>query len=301
MIQPFHSCFGRRTFQDLGLLVVALAGTVSTLSGQAQVGGTRFTDEDYRRHIDSLKKKIPNEEFTILIQKPFVVIGDETPNKVRQRATNTIQWAVKKLKQDYFKEDPNHIIDIWLFKDKGSYEKYCHRLFGSEPSTPYGYYSSANRALVMNIATGGGTLVHEIVHPFIESNFPRCPSWFNEGLASLYEQCREENGRIMGLTNWRLRGLQIHIRDNKVPSFEKLCSTSRYEFYQEDPGTHYSQARYLCYYLQQKGKLRTFYHQFVKNIEQDSTGALTLKIVLAEKDLDRFQEKWERYVMGLRF
>ena len=24
----------------------------------------------------------------------------------------------------------------------------------------------------MNISTGGGTLVHEIVHPFIEANFP---------------------------------------------------------------------------------------------------------------------------------
>ena len=34
----------------------------------------------------------------------------------------------------------------------------------------------------MNISTGGGTLVHEIVHPFIEANFPACPPWLNEGL-----------------------------------------------------------------------------------------------------------------------
>ena len=40
----------------------------------------------------------------------------------------------------------------------------------------------------MNIATGGGTLVHEIVHPFMAANFEQCPSWFNEGLGSLYEQ-----------------------------------------------------------------------------------------------------------------
>ena len=46
----------------------------------------------------------------------------------------------------------------------------------------------------MNIATGGGTLVHEIVHPFVEANFPGCPTWFNEGLGSLYEQSAERKG-----------------------------------------------------------------------------------------------------------
>ena len=42
-------------------------------------------------------------------------------------------------------------------------------------TTPYGYYSAAHRALIMNIATGGGTLVHEIVHPFVRANFPQMP------------------------------------------------------------------------------------------------------------------------------
>ena len=50
----------------------------------------------------------------------------------------------------------------------------------------------------MNISTGGGTLVHEIVHPFVAANFPNCPAWFNEGLGSLYEQSGEVNGAIHG-------------------------------------------------------------------------------------------------------
>ena len=50
----------------------------------------------------------------------------------------------------------------------------CHalELFGDEPETPYGYFSAEHQALIMNIATGGGTLVHEIVHPFMEANVP---------------------------------------------------------------------------------------------------------------------------------
>jgi len=57
-------------------------------------------------------------------------------------------------------------------KDAASYEKNTLLLFKEKPSTPYGYYSSTHKALIMNIATGGGTLVHEIVHPFVEANFP---------------------------------------------------------------------------------------------------------------------------------
>ena len=211
------------------------------------------TAADYAQHVMRLKSRLPNKDFTILIEHPFVVVGDEKPLQVQQRASQTVRWATTRLKNSYFKKDPNQILDIWLFKDKTSYEANTLRLFGSKPSTPYGYYSSTEGALVMNIATGGGTLVHEIVHPFIESNFPDCPSWFNEGLGSLYEQSSSRDGRIVGLTNWRLAGLQRAIKNDSVPSFATLCSTTRNQFYREDPGTNYSQARYLCYYLQEKG------------------------------------------------
>jgi hypothetical protein len=153
----------------------------------------------------------------------------------------------------------------------------------------------------MNIATGGGTLVHEIVHPFIASNFPDCPSWFNEGLASLYEQARDRDGHIAGLTNWRLRGLHAAIRDGELPSFEKLCGTTTRQFYDHDRGTNYAQARYLCYYLQEHGLLVKFYRAFRRHVGTDPTGIDTLKSVLGEEDLAAFQNRWEQYVLKLKF
>jgi len=262
----------------------------------------KFSDRAFEQHIAKLKKSFdPSEPFTFIVQKPFVVIGNESPEIVDQRSRATVKWAVDHLKKDYFKRDPKHIINVWLFKDKVTYETYCVNLFGRKPTTPFGYYSSADRALVMNIATGGGTLVHEIVHPFIESNFQGCPSWFNEGLASLYEQSRDNQGTIQGLTNWRLRGLQLAIMDQSVPSFETLCSTTTDQFYRKDPGTNYAQARYLCYYLQQKGQLTKFYHSFVANHQQDPTGVKTLKQTLGVDDLVEFQETWQNFVQQLRF
>lgn len=260
-----------------------------------------FTAADYAQHIMELKKRLPHKDFTILIEEPFVVVGDEAPAQVQGRAESTVRWAVKRLKAAYFDKDPIEILDVWLFKDKDSYTKNVKTLWNKEPGTPYGYYSSTDKALVMNIATGGGTLVHEIVHPFVESNFPDCPSWLNEGLGSLYEQSNSRNDQIVGMTNWRLAGLQRAISNDTVPTFKELCSTTRNEFYNRDKGTNYSQARYLCYYLQEHGLLRKFYHQFHKDAAKDPTGYETLQAVLDVDDMAEFKKDWEAYVLKLRF
>jgi hypothetical protein len=271
-------------------------------AGRLKIAATSktITDADYAQHIMTLKKKIPAGAFHIVIQKPFVVIGDESSGVVEERSKRSIKWSIDKLKAVYFRKDPERILDIWLFKDRESYLKNAKELFDDTPSTPYGYYSSYNRALVMNISTGSGTLVHEIVHPFIESNFPGCPSWFNEGLASLYEQCGERNGRITGFTNWRLKGLKQAIDRDAVPSFKSLCSTTRQQFYNQDKGTNYSQARYLCYYLQEKKLLAKYYHAFVKNAKTDPTGYKTLQKTLSADDMTKFQKSWQHWVMALR-
>ena len=281
------------------VLIAAALAALNLFSDSRDVLAESFSDAEYREHIEKLEKRLPGAGFTIVVERPFVVVGDEAPHIVRQRARGTIRWAVHLLKQDYFAKNPDRILDIWLFKDKESYETNVKRLFDKEPTTPFGYYSSKHRALVMNISTGGGTLVHEIVHPFIESNFEDCPSWFNEGLASLYEHCSERGGRIHGNTNWRLKGLHKAIREEKLGSFADLCSTSTREFYADKNGTNYAQARYLCYYLQQRGLLRKFYHAFRRNADTDPTGYKTLVATLGSPNMDDFQEMWESYMLRL--
>jgi hypothetical protein len=133
------------------------------------------------------------------------------------------------------------------------------------------------------------------------ANFPGCPAWFNEGLGSLYEQCGEVNGHIHGFTNWRLAGLQKSIRAGTVPSFKEFTSTTHEEFYQADRGTNYGQARYLCYYLQEKGLLVKFHAEFCAKRAEDPTGYKTLQKILAEPDMAAFQKKWERFVAALTF
>jgi len=275
----------------------AIALLAAVLAGAAEAG---LTEADYARHAAALEKMVP-EGFTIVVQRPFVVIGDESPALVRRRAVGTVKWAVDRLKKDFFAKDPKEILDVWLFKDKASYRKHAREIFGDHPTTPYGYYSSEHKALVMNIATGGGTLVHEIVHPFMRANFPACPAWFNEGLASLYEQSADRDGHIVGLTNWRLAGLKEAIRKGRVPPFKDLAATSDHQFYRMDKGTNYAQARYLCYWLQENGLLVKYYHAFAAGHEKDPTGHETLKRILGTDDIRAFKKRWEAWVLTLTF
>jgi len=260
-----------------------------------------LVSENLQEHAEQLRTKLKDLPFTVLIETPFVVIGDEPEAAVRQHAQSTVRVMVDLLKKDYFARDPSNVLEIWLFKDEVSYRKHAKEFFNDDPNTPYGYYSSANKALIMNISTGGGTLVHELVHPLMEANFPGCPAWFNEGMGSLYEQSGVVAGHIHGFTNWRLRGLQNGLRRKIVPTFKALTSMSTEEFYREATGTNYAQARYLLYYLQEKKLLVKFYRLFVANAKTDPTGYKTLQNVLGERDMIAFQRRWEAFVLGLTY
>jgi len=68
----------------------------------------------------------------------------------------------------------------------------------------------------MNIATGGGTLVHEMTHALMAPDFPQAPIWISEGLASLYEQCRVEKQSLKGDPNWRLPELKRALKREDI-------------------------------------------------------------------------------------
>jgi hypothetical protein len=255
------------------------------------------TDADVAQHVLALKEKLPRGA-TIALERPFVVIGDEAPAKVQERA-QTVRWAIDLLRKDFFPKDPSPLLDVWVFKDRKSYESNARTLFGDTPDTPYGYYLESHRALVMNIAPGYGTLTHELVHPFIDANVPAAPPWLNEGLASLYERPSEVKGHLVGLPNWRLPGLKAAIRAKTVPSFAALTALDATAFYDDDDGLHYAQSRYLCYYLQEKGLLIELVKRLRERGADDPTGYRALQAVLGEKDMAAFQRRWEAQMAKL--
>jgi hypothetical protein len=233
------------------------------------------------------------------IRKIYYVASNAT-NSDFVRYSNTITRMDDHLTKYFVKQRPLFLLKVYLFKDAKSYERFCVKSLNEKPSTPFGFYRSDGHLLVMNIATGTGTLAHEIVHPFVESDFPGAPSWFNEGFASLYEQSMESNGKMIGLANWRLPGLQKAISNKKCPALSSFMADTSENFYADESGVSYGLARYLCFYLQEQGKLEEFYKSYRDNFSKDVTGRKMLEQVTGQKlpDLEKSLHSW---VQQLRY
>jgi hypothetical protein len=256
----------------------------------------------YAQHVMALREQLDGTDLrsaSIRVEPPFVVIGDAGA-AILASDVRTVKWTVDLLEHDFFTTRPRKIIDIYLFHGDRSYRRGVQALTTEAPDTPYGFYSPAHGALFMNIETGGGTLVHEIVHPYVEADLPDAPPWLNEGLGSLFEQSAQQGGHIVGRTNWRLAGLQRALATGEVPSFRTLLALDRDAFYRDGSAVNYAASRYLLYYLQEQGKLRDFYRAFRIGRTKDPTGYATLADTLGERDMDAFRARWENFVTALK-
>jgi hypothetical protein len=241
------------------------------------------------------------DKFHVRYEWPFVVAGNIPLRRFNAIFEYSLLDSYRCLQRDYFATVPTDVITVYLFGDDATYRRYTLELFDDKPDTPFGYYSPSKRALIMNIGTGTGTLVHELCHALFEYDFPNAPTWFNEGLASLHEQCTHRGESLVGLPNWRLPALQKAIRAKKPLPLATLMGKARpASFYDRDDGLNYPTARYLCQYVQQQGKLKEYYALLKRTIDKDPTGQKALETVL-DAPLATIEPAWQSWVMTLRF
>ena len=241
-----------------------------------------------------------DESFIVEREGIFVIAGNLPRRRFEAIRRDTVALAAQALWASYCTRRPPDPVVIYLFADGRTYRAWAKRLFGDERVSHFGYYRPAQNAMLMNIATGTGTLVHELTHALVRPDFPDIPTWFDEGLASLHEQCQVGPKGIRGLVNWRLPGLQRAIREGRLVPLAKLVATTEREFRGPNEGLHYAEARYLVMYLQHKGLLRRFYREFRRNVANDPTGARTLEAVTG-KSIPELQKDWLAWVGTLRF
>ena len=200
-------------------------------------------------------------EFRYATVGPWLIATDMDADELSSTADSTIgTYAASIQRQLFTKKVVTQPLKVLLFKDGESYEKWNKKLYNERPTTPYGYFSRAKRALVMNIGTGGGTLIHEMTHAMAEADFPAIPAWLNEGLGSLYEAAAmDSKHHVIGIKNWRLKGLLDDLKKGTAAHYRTLIGISDGDFYGENRGANYASMRYLMQWLQDKGKLEAFY------------------------------------------
>lgn len=235
----------------------------------------------------------------VVTYAPFVIAGDLPLQELRHQYRATIHPSAQAIQATYCEKRPDAPIVVLLFENEVSYRRHSERLFAQKQVSIYGYYKPSTRTLTINLATGTGTLVHELTHALIDFDFPRIPLWLNEGLGSLHEQSRfvankhDKTLRIEGLANWRLPILLTAIEDDQLGSVHELVQSGR--FRGTDEALNYAYARYFCMFLQQRGKLTRLYTRLRGRIEQDASGAATLRELFPAdswQDIDRQFRAW---------
>lgn len=273
--------------------------------------GDEVPEEPYDLAADlAERKRLAREKFgkkvrLRVVEKVFLAVGAPPMNK---RDFDRSLWIMRKSTTAYlngrFGQRPARAVSVYLFPGKRPYNKFCKKEYGG-CGTPYGVYYHRDRRIVMNMRPGLGTLTHELVHPFVETDFPDAPEWLNEGIASLFERPSfPEDGEIRGRTNWRLPRLVSAIRsddeeERKRARLHRVFSMSDDEFRGDHEDLHYAMGRYICQWLDKNDQLWPFYQAYRDGYADDTNGVKAFEEVVG-KTPAQANDEWLRWVARLK-
>ncbi|MEK7470011.1 MAG: hypothetical protein AAB074_21800 [Planctomycetota bacterium] len=280
--------------------LLALACLVACSPGRAEDGPVKEpeADKEKEKTLRATMEEHIGADADFKRAGPFLIAGHLEAAEM-ERCAGTVERSRTALHKQFFDKEPDVLFAVYLLPNHDKYDAFCVKFMGDHPTSKYGFYLPSRKSLVMNIGTGSGTLVHEMTHALMEIDFPKVPTWFNEGLASLFEQCTTEDGKIKGLVNWRLPILQSALKDGSIISWKKLLEFTGASFYGDGSGLRYAQARYLCMWLQEKGKLEEFYEKIRDGVEKDPKGWDALSAVLDGK-MEEAEKEWREWAGRLR-
>jgi len=231
----------------------------------------------------------------------FVLAGAPSLSRTGfDHAVDLTRRALVALHAGRFDASPARPVGVWLFPTAKPYQAWCHARWSADCISIYGFFLSDERLLVMNVGPGLGTLTHELVHPILRADFPRAPTWIDEGIASLYEApVIAKPGSIRGIKNWRLPRLRKALdaaAERGAARLDRLFALSDDAFRGDGEDLHYALARYFCQWMDAKGWLWPFYRRWRDDAAADPTGEATFRAVtgLTPAAAHAAFEKWVR-------
>ncbi len=242
------------------------------------------------RTAEGLHKQL-GEGFLVYKRKNYIIATDLDKKTADYVINGVFENCKQILVKQFFDSRADDVVVIYIFKNKTSYYTGLQKYLQMQPISPYGHYGNRDRYIVVNYATGPGTLVHELTHSLMAIDFPGAPIWISEGLASLYEQCRVENGQLLGEQNWRLPELHNGIRSNRLTPLKLLFKSDTKVFRMLRESLHYAESRYFCKYLQDKGLLERVYKAFRNNPHNSNNGIKIVEAALG-KNIDSIEKDW---------
>src|SRR5436190_1125088 len=79
------------------------------------------TQKDLEAHAKELQTKLKGQGYTILVEAPFVVIGDSPAATVKKITTGFLRGKVALLEKEFFTKRPDRVLEVWLFGNEKSF------------------------------------------------------------------------------------------------------------------------------------------------------------------------------------
>lgn len=232
---------------------------------------------DRERRARAAKDELGPRTVTTVISDIFVVIGPPGwQGSSFESSVSLMRSSMAGYMNNRFGKKPSQAISVYLFPEGTTYESFCKKKYNAPCIAHYGFYQPGDRYMVMNIGLGAGTLTHEIVHPLVETDFPDAPTWINEGIASVFEApVITKPGEIHGVKNWRhprLKKAMLSAGERDHARLDTVFGMADDVFRSDNEDLHYALARYICQWLDERGKLWPFYQRWRDTVATDPTG-----------------------------
>lgn len=234
---------------------------------------------------------------SVLIRPPYVLAGDMPEDVLERLHRDVVQPTERALKVGFFDALSTEPITIVAFAKEAGFRDFARRVDRRQPDSYYGYYLRSHRRLVVNVSTGAGTLAHELTHALAHFDFPNMPEWFDEGLASVFEQSEfsDTGHRLTGTDNWRVHHVLRAMHDNQLRKTTELVQGRSVRANHES--IDYAHARYVCLYLQDQQLLEPFYRKLRSRADSDPTGWQTLQEIAARETAEDLDTEFRRWVV----
>ncbi len=240
---------------------------------------------DRERRVRIAKEELGARANTTVVSDIFVVIGPPGfQGGAFEQSVSLMRSSMAGYLNNRFGKKPSQAISVYLFPEGQGYEAFCKKKYAAPCIAHYGFYQPGDRYMVMNIGLGIGTLTHEIVHPLVETDFPEAPTWLNEGIASVFEApVITKPGEIHGVKNWRHPRLKRALTtpaEREHARLDVMFAMRDDVFRGDGEDLHYAMARYLCQWLDERGKLWAFYQRWRDTVATDPSGEKAFKEIV---------------------
>jgi hypothetical protein len=160
------------------------------------------------------------------------------------------------------------------------------------------YYMALDNSVLAWTSSGGGTLIHEMIHALINNDFANAPFWINEGLASLYE---ETDGNTP-IDNYRIIFIQEAFKNKKcfMPLLELFGASKYQSLFEEDYNLVNAYSRYFCKYVYDRfgiKKLARVYKELKQSGNPIPEKQYDLICTITGKTRNELQSDWQDYLL----